>query len=93
VLGRCIGAAHAMMFSWTYAFNRADEETIRHAREALHETDDLVLELGGTIWKPGVYGQKLVIERLNANTLDLMGKVKQLLDPHGIMNPGNWEVR
>jgi glycolate oxidase len=49
--------------------------------------------LGGTIWKPGVYGQKLVIERLNANTLDLMGKVKQLLDPNGIMNPGNWEVR
>ena len=93
VLGRCIGAAHAMMFSWTYAFNRADEETIRHAREALHETDDLVLELGGTIWKPGLYGQKLVIERLNATTLDLMGKVKQLLDPNGIMNPGNWEVR
>jgi glycolate oxidase len=82
-----------MMFSWTYAFNRADEETIRHAREALHETDKLVLELGGTIWKPGLYGQKLVMERLNANTLNLMGKVKQLLDPKGIMNPGNWEVR
>ena len=92
VLGRCIGAAHAMMFSWTYAFNRADPETIRQAREALHETDDLALELGGTIWKPGLYGQKLVMERLDPNTLNLMKKVKQLLDPNGIMNPGNWEV-
>jgi len=92
VLGRCIGAAHAMMFSWTYAFNRADPETIKHAREALHETDDLVLELGGTIWKPGIYGQKLVMERLNSSTLNLMRKVKQFLDPNGIMNPGNWEV-
>jgi glycolate oxidase len=93
VLGRCIGAAHAMMFSWTYAFNRADPETIKHAQEALHETDDLVLELGGTIWKPGLYGQRLVMERLNPNTLKLMRKVKQLLDPNGIMNPGNWEVQ
>lgn len=92
VLGRCIGAAHAMMFSWTYAFNRADPETIRQAREALHETDDLALELGGTIWKPGLYGQKLVMERLDLNTRNLMKKVKQLLDPNGIMNPGNWEV-
>lgn len=92
VLGRCIGIAHAMMFSWTYAFNRADAETVKQAREALHETDDLALELGGTIWKPGLYGQKLVIERLDPNTLNLMKKVKQLLDPNGIMNPGNWEV-
>jgi len=92
VLGRTVGMSHAMMFSWTYAFNRADPESIRQAREALHETDDLVLELGGTIWKPGVYGQKLVMERMDPNTLNLMKKVKQLLDPNGIMNPGNWEV-
>ena len=92
VLGRVIGMSHAMMFSWTYAFNRADLETIRQAREALHETDDLALELGGTIWKPGIYGQKLVLERIDPNTLKLMKKVKQLLDPNGIMNPGNWEV-
>jgi len=92
VLGRIIGRSHAMMFSWTYAFNRADPESIRQAREALHESDDLALELGGTIWKPGIYGQKLVMERMDPNTLKLMKKVKELLDPNGIMNPGNWEV-
>jgi glycolate oxidase len=81
-----------MMFSWTFAFNRNDPETIRQAREALHETDDLVLKLGGVIWKPGIYGQKLVIEKLDPGTRELMKKVKLLLDPNGIMNPGNWEV-
>lgn len=92
VLGRVIGSAHGMMFSWSYAFNRADDATVRHARQALHETDELVLELGGTIWKPAVFGQKLTMDRMDLNTLALMKKVKTLLDPNGIMNPGNWEV-
>ena len=92
VLGRVIGSGHGMMFSWTFAFNRADEDTVRHAREALHETDEMVLEMGGTLWKPAVFGQKLVMDRMDANTLQMMKKVKHLLDPNGIMNPGNWEV-
>jgi len=92
ITGRVISAAHAMMFAWTYAFNRADPETIRQAREALHETDDLVMELGGVIWKPGLYGQKLIIERLDPMTRSLMKKIKELLDPRGIINPGNWEI-
>jgi len=81
-----------MMFAWTFAFNRADPETIMQARKALHETDDLVLQLGGVIWKPGTYGQKLILERLDPGTKELMGKIKRLIDPNGIMNPGNWEV-
>ncbi|MCP4751602.1 MAG: FAD-binding oxidoreductase [Proteobacteria bacterium] len=92
VVGRVIGSAHAMMFAWSYAFNRADPESMRHAKEALHETDDLVPELGGTIWKPAVYGQQIVMEHMEPNTLHLMKKLKNMLDPNGIMNSGNWEV-
>ncbi len=92
VTGRCVGIGHSMMFAWTYAFNRADQETIEQAKQALHETDQLVLELGGVIWKPGTYGQKLLLERLEPATKELMGKIRRLLDPNGIMNPGNWEV-
>jgi glycolate oxidase len=92
VTGRCIGAGHSMMFAWTYAFNRADPATILHAREALDETDRLVLDLGGVIWKPGIYGQRLLLDRLDPGTRALMTKIRMLLDPNGIMNPGNWET-
>ncbi len=91
VTGRCIGVGHSMMFAWTYAFNRADPETMLQARRALHETDDLVLELGGVIWKPGTYGQRLIVERLDPGTRALMKRIKDVLDPAGVMNPGNWE--
>lgn len=91
-LGRVLGSGHSMMFSWTFAFNRADEDTVRHARQALHETDERVLELGGTLWKPAVFGQKLLMDRMDDGTLQMMKKVKHMLDPNGILNPGNWEV-
>ena len=91
-LGRVLGTGHSMMFSWTFAFNRADEDSVERSRQALHETDEAVLELGGTLWKPAVFGQKLLMGRMDANTLGIMKKVKQVLDPNGIMNPGNWEV-
>lgn len=91
VTGRIVGVGHSMMFAWTYAFNRADPASIGHAREALHETDDLVMELGGVIWKPGLYGQRLIMAQLDPNTRALMRRLKDVLDPQGIMNPGNWE--
>ncbi|MBI9075400.1 MAG: FAD-binding oxidoreductase [Desulfatibacillum sp.] len=92
VLGRVIGSCHSMMFSWSYAFNRADDLTVKHARDALHETDELVMEINGTIWKPAIFGQKLMMDRMDPGALRLMKEVKKLLDPNGIMNPGNWEV-
>ncbi|ACL04524.1 FAD linked oxidase domain protein [Desulfatibacillum aliphaticivorans] len=92
VLGRVIGSCHSMMFSWSYAFNRADDATVKHARDALHETDELVMEINGTIWKPAIFGQKLMLERMDPGALRLMKEVKKILDPNGIMNPGNWEV-
>ncbi len=93
VLGRVIGSSHGMMFSWSYAFNRADDDTVRHAREALHETDEMVMEMKGTIWKPAVFGQQLMMEQMDKTTREMMKKIKTMLDPNGIMNPGNWEVR
>ncbi len=92
VTARCIGIGHSMMFAWTYAFNRADPKSIDQSRKALEETDKLVLELGGVIWKPGIYGQKLLLEKMDPNTKKLMDRIKKFLDPNGVMNPGHWEV-
>jgi len=81
---------HSVMFGPIFSFNRADERSIENVRKALDETNKLVLELGGLLWKPELPGQKLMMEKMDPNTLELMKRVKKTLDPNGIMNPGNW---
>jgi len=34
----------------------------------------------------------MTLEKMDPNTVQLIKKVKRLLDPNGIMNPGNWEI-
>jgi glycolate oxidase len=89
---RVIGRGHAVMFYYAFPFNRADDEDLRKVRLALEESNIAALELGGIPWKAEVAGQQMILERMEPATYALMQLLRKTLDPHGIMNPGNWEV-
>lgn len=83
---------HSVMFGFNYSFNRADEEDIEKTRKALEESNQVTLDLGGMIWKGERAAQEMMLRQMAPNTVQLIQKVKGLLDPNGIMNPGNWEM-
>ena len=89
---RIVGLGHSMMFFYAYPFNRADEATIEQARQALEKTNEAVLAMGGIPWKAEEPAQKQIIRRMDPHTFDLMNRLRAVLDPKGIMNPGNWEA-
>lgn len=91
-IGRVISGGHCMMFAFAFTFNRADPDEMARVKEALHEAARFSVEQGGVPWKPNVSEQKLVMERMDPNTLKLMQMMQHSLDPNGIMNPGNWEM-
>ncbi|MDP3284584.1 MAG: FAD-binding oxidoreductase [Desulfobacterales bacterium] len=88
---RIIGAGHAMMFFYAYAFNRADPEDVKRAQHALEATNTAALEIGGIPWKSELPAQKQIIDKMDPNTFNLMNRIRSVLDPNHIMNPGNWE--
>jgi len=88
---RIIGAGHCMMFFFAYAFNRADKDDVKRASDALEATNTAALSLGGIPWKAEEPAQKQIIGKMDAGTFELMGRIRSVLDPNGIMNPGNWE--
>lgn len=89
---RVIDKAHNVMVFFSYSFNRADPEDIQNARNALHDTNVMSLELGGIPWKGELGAQKLILDKMDPNYKYLLKTIRNQLDPNGIMNPGNWEV-
>jgi len=89
---RIVGRGHSAMFFFAYPFNRADSQDIEKVGYALEDTNAAALKLGGIPWKTEASGQQLILEQMEPETTSLMKKIKELLDPKGIMNPGNWEV-
>jgi len=87
---RNIGYGHSIIFAFAYPFNRADEDSIVKSRDALADTNEMALEIGGTPWKSELDGQEKIIEKMDPITYSIMARIKGLLDPNGIMNPGNW---
>jgi len=83
---------HCVMFGFNYSFNRADEAETERVRAALDESNRLTLEMGGMIWRPELSAQEQMLAKMDPNTVKLMKRIKQALDPNGIMNPGNWSV-
>ncbi len=89
---RLIGGTHNIVMFFSYSFNRADPKDMENARNALHETNKLALELGGIPWKAELVGQQLILEKMDPNYKKLYNTIRSTLDPNRIMNPGNWEV-
>jgi glycolate oxidase len=89
---RIIGVNHCMMFFYAYAFNRADPADLSRAQRALEETNKRVVAMGGIPWKSEVPAQQEIIRNMDPNMVAMMRRVRAILDPNRIMNPGNWEA-
>ena len=71
--------------------DKADKDEAAMADEAVREIFKLVLDIGGTIsGEHGIGMTKMpyVGMELSKTTIDVMKKIKQVLDPKGILNPG-----
>ncbi|MFX0021392.1 MAG: FAD-binding oxidoreductase [Candidatus Hermodarchaeota archaeon] len=90
---RLMSGTHTVVMFFSYSFNRADPKDMENARNALHETNKLALDLGGIPWKVELPGQQLILEKMDSNYKKLLKTIKNTLDPNGILNPGNWEVK
>lgn len=90
---RNIGYGHSIIFAFGYPFNRADEKSLEAARKAMEQTNASVLNIGGVPWKPEVNGQRMILDRMDPGAVNLLSGIRRLLDPEGIMNPGNWDNR
>ncbi|MBN1365402.1 MAG: FAD-binding oxidoreductase [Syntrophaceae bacterium] len=89
---RIVGRGHSAMFFYAYPFNRADGKEMENVEKALLDTNEAALKIGGIPWKTEIPGQQLILKHMDHSTYEMMTRIRKLLDPNGIMNPGNWEA-
>jgi glycolate oxidase len=68
-----------------------DEDAMRRADRAVDGLFDLVIELGGSITGEhgvGTTKQQFIGMELKPEVIDTMVRIKQALDPKGVLNPG-----
>ncbi|MFX1378231.1 MAG: FAD-binding oxidoreductase [Promethearchaeota archaeon] len=87
---RILFGGHYCVARTNVCFNKNDPEDIKKARLVLKEIHDVVQQLDGVImYKAPLWVVEYYKNKTHPATTKLIEKLKNLLDPNGIMNPGH----
>jgi glycolate oxidase len=88
IMMRAMNGSHYAVLRFILPFNKADANDVDNVKKCMVELSKLVLELGGIVYKTPKRLSPLVWKDADPGFVDLVNKVKKMLDPNGIMNPG-----
>jgi len=71
-------------------FDKSDPDEVERVRELNRDLLRICLELGFVPYKAPGWAVEEMWKRADPGFVDLLGRVKGMLDPAGIMNPGRW---
>jgi len=86
---RLMFGGHYVVARSNINFNKNDPEDIERARKLLQEIHEAVQELDGVVmYKPPLWAVQYYKDKTLPATKELIAKIKKILDPNNIMNPG-----
>jgi len=88
VLHRPMKYGHYGVQRFLIPFNKASEEDIQAITEMCKELVEMILDLGGIPYKMPSWVAKMIMNRADPEFVQLLKKIKQTMDPNGILNPG-----
>ncbi len=92
IVSRPMKGGHFGVLRFIETFRRDDAEETERVRRCNTELTDMVLEQGFIPYKTPAWSVERILPRMWPGTHDLMRRVRGLLDPAGIMNPGRWAL-
>ena len=87
---RLMREGHFAALRWLLPFNKEDPEYVQKIRELCSDQLEMVLKTGYIPYKTPVWAIRKLEERADPHWVNLHRRVKAMLDPNNIMNPGRW---
>jgi hypothetical protein len=84
---------HVGCFRVMVSFDRANPSQVEHVRDVSRKITKLLYGRGYTIYKPSKFAEDMVMnDYADEGFLKLLKKVREALDPEGIMAPKRWST-
>jgi len=87
---RVMNEGHFVGLRWMLPFNKEDPELVKRIEALCSEQLDMVINMGFIPYKTPVWAIRKLEERAGPTWVKLHRRVKEMLDPNNIMNPGRW---
>jgi FAD/FMN-containing dehydrogenase len=87
---RIMNEGHFVGLRWMLPFDKGNPDMVRRVTELCKEQMELVLEMGYIPYKTPAWAVDMIEKRAGADWCNLHRRIKGLLDPNNIMNPGRW---
>lgn len=81
---------HFIGLRWMLPFDKGDPDMVRRVSDLSMEQLNLVLDMGYIPYKTPIWAIEQIEKRVSPEWLNLHRRVKEMLDPHNIFNPGRW---
>lgn len=87
---RPLKTGHMVAIMYIFPFDKSDPKQAKELLSVLGEISQACISLGGVVWKPSPKVQEIVLKYADSGYVNLLKKVKTLLDPNKIMTPRKW---
>jgi FAD/FMN-containing dehydrogenase len=81
---------HYGMFRTVVQYYKGDPDEVERVRKCMREISTAALDLGFVPYKAPYWAVQEMMRRGDPNWVELLAKVKKMLDPNNIMNPGRY---
>ena len=86
----CFKGAHYGMFRSIIGYNKGDPDEVERVKKCMRELLMATLDSGFVPYKAPQWAVEEIMKRGDPNFVELMRRVKTMLDPNNIMNPGRY---
>jgi hypothetical protein len=90
VVARAMIGGHYGVLRFIENFDKSDKDEVEGVKRLNLTLLEMALDIGFVPYKAPVWAVKKLVERSDRGFLELISKVRRMLDPNGIMNPRRW---